>query len=51
MELIKDVWRKGEVISMLFLDIKGAFPSVILKRLIHDMRMHGIPTQYTDWLY
>src|SRR5882724_5097095 len=30
MKLTKDTWRKGEVISTLFLDIKGAFPSVIL---------------------
>jgi len=26
----KDAWRKGEVISALFLDIKGTFPSVVL---------------------
>jgi len=47
----KDAWRKGEVISALFLDIKGAVPCVILKRLTHDMRLQGIPMQYTDWLH
>jgi UV DNA damage repair endonuclease len=25
---IKDTWRKGQVASALFLDVKGAFPSV-----------------------
>jgi len=34
----KDTWRKGEVVSALFLNIKSAFPSVRLKRLTHDMR-------------
>jgi len=34
----KDAWRKGEVVSTLFLDIKGAFPSVIITCLIYDMR-------------
>ena len=47
---IKDAWRKGEVVSALFLDIKGAFPSVKLNRLIHNMRKRGIPKQYTDWI-
>jgi len=43
MKFTKDTWRKGEVISALFLNIKGAFPSVILKRLTHNMRSQGIP--------
>jgi len=51
MKFTKDSWRKGEVVSTLFLNIKGAFPSVILKRLTHDMRLQGIPMQYTDWLH
>jgi len=46
----KDTWRKGEDVSALFLDIKSTFPSVILKRLTHNMRSRGIPMQYTDWL-
>src|SRR5882672_9825355 len=47
---IKDAWRKGEVVSTLFLDIKGAFPSIILEWLVHNMRSRGVPTQYMDWL-
>ena len=36
--------------AILFLDIKGAFPSVILECLIHDMRSRGIPEEYTGWI-
>jgi len=38
------------VVSTLFLDIKSAFPSVVLKQLMHDMRKQGVPMQYTAWL-
>ena len=34
---IKDAWRKGQVTSTLFLDIKGAFPSIDIKQLFHNM--------------
>jgi hypothetical protein len=35
---------------MLYLDIKGAFPSVLLNRLVHNMRQRGVLKQYTRWL-
>ena len=35
---VKDAWRKNKVLSALFLDVKSAFPSVVLERLTHDMR-------------
>jgi len=41
-KFIKDVWRKKEVISVLFLDIKSAFPCVVLDWLVHDMRNRGV---------
>ena len=47
---VKDAWRRGKVVSALFLDIKSAFPSVVLKQLTHDMRKQGVPMQYTAWL-
>ena len=50
MKYVKDAWRRKEVVSALFLDIKSAFPSVALNWLIHDMRARGVPTQYTDWI-
>ena len=33
----------GKVVTGLFLDVKKAFPSVDIKRLIHNMRTKGIP--------
>jgi ribonuclease HI len=38
------------VASVLFLDVKGAFPSVAVDMLIHNMRMKAIPREYTEWL-
>lgn len=40
---IKDVWRKGQVTVVLFLDIKGAFPNVVTSKLIHSMKKRGLP--------
>jgi Reverse transcriptase (RNA-dependent DNA polymerase) len=40
---VKDAWHKGQVASILFLDVKGAFPSIDINRLIHNMRKRGIP--------
>ena len=47
---VKDAWRKNQVASALFLDVKSAFPSMDIARLIHNMRKRGIPKQYTNWL-
>jgi len=49
-KFVKDAWRRKEVVSSLFLDIKGAFPSVVLDRLVHDMRKRGVLKQYTNWI-
>jgi ribonuclease HI len=46
----KDAWRRGRVMGLLYLDIKGAFPSIILDRLTHNMRRRGVPAEYTDWI-
>ena len=50
MKFMKDAWRRQEVVSALFLDIKSAFPSVMLEWLVHDMRNRGVPSQYTNWI-
>jgi hypothetical protein len=47
---VKDAWRKGQVVSALFLDVKGAFLSVDINGLIHNMRKRGIPKEYTEWM-
>lgn len=47
---IKDAWRRGEVVSTLFLDISQAFPSVSHPRLIYNLRKRRIPTTILSWL-
>lgn len=43
-ETVKNAWRSHKVASVLFLDIEGAFPNAVTKRLIHNMRKRRIPT-------
>jgi len=38
-------------VSLFFLDVKAAFPSVVPERLLHNMCKCGIPKQYTDWYH
>ena len=42
-KMVKDAWRKGEVASLLCLDVKAVFPSVVLDVLFQEMRLCGIP--------
>jgi Reverse transcriptase (RNA-dependent DNA polymerase) len=49
-KLVKYGWRKGKVVSVLFLDVKGAFPSVAVDRLAHEMRMKGVPVKHVNWM-
>lgn len=46
----KDAWRKGQVASVLFLDINSAFPAASLEQLFHNLHMRGVPQEYMDWL-
>lgn len=39
----KHQWRQGRVVSILFLDIEGAFPNAVLGRLLHNMRKRRVP--------
>lgn len=34
---------------MLFLDIKAAFLSIIIKKLLYNLKKIGIPQEYIDW--
>ena len=47
-KFVNNAWRRHEVISALFLDIKAAFPSIVIDHLMHVMRMRGVPPQYTS---
>jgi len=37
-QFIKNAWRKGDVVSALFLDIQAAFPNMQKERLLKNMR-------------
>ena len=41
---IKQAWRRKKVVSILFLDIEGAFPNAVKERLVHNMRKSRVPT-------
>lgn len=47
---IMDAWRANKVVAVLFLDIEAAFPNALPEQLIHNMRLRGIPKEYTDYL-
>src|SRR5271168_1655579 len=47
---IKNAWRKKHEVVGLFLDVKGAFPNAVIPRLVHDMRLEGVPKTITDWI-
>jgi ribonuclease HI/endonuclease/exonuclease/phosphatase family metal-dependent hydrolase len=49
-KMIKDAWRKGLVASVLFLDVKGAFPSVAIDRMVHELRCAGVPKEHAEWM-
>jgi ribonuclease HI len=49
-QFIKDAWHDGDVVSGLFLDVKGAFPSVHIPRLVADLRRKGVPAEITRWI-
>jgi hypothetical protein len=45
--IVKDAWRKGEVASLLCLDVNEAFPSTAVDVLKHEMRQYGVPVRGT----
>lgn len=49
-KMVKDAWRKGEVASLLCLDMKGVFLSTAVDVLKHEMHQHGVPEKHIEWL-
>jgi ribonuclease HI len=47
---IKEAWRNGQVASVLFLDVEGAFPNAVTDRLLHNLRRRKIPITYTNFI-
>ena len=48
-KLVKDAWRRGEVATLLCLDVKAAFSSAAVDVLLQEMRMCGIPEEHVEW--
>jgi hypothetical protein len=46
---IKDAWHKKQVVSVLFLDI-GAFPNVVHKRLMHNLKTWKVPAKIAEFI-
>lgn len=49
-KMVKDAQRRRKVASIVFLDIKSAFPAASPERLYHNLRARGVPKEYVDWL-
>jgi len=47
---IKNSWRKGNVTSVLFLDVEGAFPNAVPQKLVHNLRKRRIPRRYISFI-
>ena len=48
---IKMSWRAGEVTSVLFLDIEGAFPNAVPSCLVHNLCKCGVPTKIVSFVH
>ena len=48
-KLVKDAWRKGEVASLLCLDVKAVFPSAVVDILLQEMKLCRILDRHVEW--
>jgi len=49
-KFITDAWASKEsYVSLLLLDVKAAFPSVTISRLMHNLKKARIPHEYVRW--
>ena len=42
---IRHTWQQKKVVSVLFLDIEGAFPNAVTDRLLHNMKTCCLPSE------
>ena len=47
---IKEAWRKGKVVLILFLDVEGAFPNAVTDRVIHTLRRKCLPVCHINYV-
>ncbi|PPR05017.1 hypothetical protein CVT24_010210 [Panaeolus cyanescens] len=45
---VKSAWRADKVVSVLFLDVEGAFPNAVTEKVLHNMRKRRMPTEYVE---
>lgn len=51
LEKIHNAWVSNQpIVSMLFLDVSGAFDNVSHSRLIHNLRKRGLPMVLINWI-
>ena len=50
MHWIKSEWRRGNVTSVLFLDVEGAFPNAVPAILVHNLRKRKILQKYINFV-
>ena len=49
-DMVKAAWRRKKVVSVLFLDVEGAFPNAVTGQLLHNMRKRQVPTTYVTFV-
>ena len=49
-QFTRNAWRKGNMVSTLFLDIQAAFPNMQKKRLLENMRARNIHKGYCNYV-
>ena len=47
---ICETWQSNKVISVLFLDVEGAFPNAVTTQLIHNLKKRRIPTAIVNFV-
>jgi len=49
MHKIKSAWHQGQVVAVLFLDIKGAFPNTVPSKLEHNLKKRRVPKKLINF--
>ena len=49
-DMIKASWRHKQVVSILFLDIEGAFPNAVMACLLHNLRKRRVLEVYISFV-
>ena len=47
---VKQAWANGQVASVLFLDVEGAFPNAVTDKLLHNLKKRRIPQIYVKFI-